>query len=140
MSQCCGASMIGSTGTLRHYNTYIHQVPIVYCPVCQHMEVHPKVKEEYEILSDYAHSDHAPDVYFNDYVEEKKLENIFEDCFDVQGTSMDDLLRSQIDHALDLVSVAKKLQDTKWEKELFQRLKVLSRRINKRMQRKSLNK
>lgn len=140
MSQCCGASMIGSMGTLRHNKTFIHQVPIVYCPVCQHMKVHPRVKEEYEILSEYAHSDHAPEVYFNDYVEEKKLESIFEDCFDVQGSSMEELLRSQIDHALDLVSVAKKLQDSKWEKELFQRLKVLSTRLNKRMHKKKLHK
>lgn len=135
MSFCCGASMIGTIGTLKNHQTYIHQVPILYCPICQSIEVHPRVKDDYEILADYAQSDYAPEIYFNDYVDVKDLEDIFMDCIDIEDNSMSVVLRSQIDHALDLVSVAKKIDDHGWEKQLYHRLKVLSERL-KRYQKK----
>lgn len=135
MSFCCGASMIGTIGTLKNHQTYIHQAPILYCPICQSIEVHPRVKDDYDILADYAQSDYAPEIYFNDYVDAKDLEDIFMDCIDIEDKSMSIVLRTQIDHALDLVSVAKNINDQEWEKQLYHRLKVLSERL-KRYQKK----
>ncbi|WP_202080352.1 hypothetical protein [Caldalkalibacillus salinus] len=131
MSFCCGASMIGTIGTLRNQYTYIHQVPILYCPICQSIEVHPKIKDDYDILADYAQSDQAPEIHFGDYVDVQDLHDLFSDCIDIEEQSMTVVLRSQIDHALDLLSVAKKLKDREWEMQLFHRLKVLSERLRR---------
>lgn len=38
------------------------------------------------------------------------------------------IVRSQIDMALDLLAVAKQIEDTKWERELKKRLAVMSQR------------
>lgn len=131
MSICCGASMLGTMGSLQHKKTYIHQVPILYCPVCQSVEVHPKVKDDYEILADYALSDQAPEIFFDDYVDLKDMSTIFADCIDVEEMPMMAILKAQIDHALDLLSVAKKLQDSEWKRDLIHRLHVLSDRLKK---------
>jgi hypothetical protein len=131
MSFCCGASMIGAFGTMKHQRSYIHDVPILYCPVCQKVEVHPSVREEYDILSDYAQSDKAPEVYFSEYVEVTDKEALFEDCIDVDASSAQDMLRSQIDNALDLLSLAKNMKDSQWQEQLYQRLKVLSKRLKR---------
>ncbi|EGL82688.1 hypothetical protein CathTA2_1774 [Caldalkalibacillus thermarum TA2.A1] len=137
MSFCCGASMTGAIGTVKYKRTLIHNVPILYCPICQSFEVHEKVRDEYEILAEYAHADHAPEVYFTDYVDVDNLESLFDQCVEING-STEEVLRAQIDHALDLLAVAKKLRDQKWQEDLLYRLKVLSGRL-RREQSKSKN-
>ncbi|MDQ0338247.1 peptide subunit release factor 1 (eRF1) [Caldalkalibacillus uzonensis] len=137
MSFCCGASMTGAIGTVKYKQTLIHDVPIVYCPICQSFAVHEKIRDEYEILAEYAHADHAPEVYLSDYIDIEKIETLFTDCIDLAGTT-EDVLREQIDHALDLLSVAKRLNDQKWQEDLMYRLKVLSDRL-RREQTKSMN-
>ncbi|MBO8172367.1 MAG: hypothetical protein H0Z33_10790 [Bacillaceae bacterium] len=129
MSFCCGASMIGAVGNLRHYKTRILDVPILYCPVCNRIEVHPAIEEEYEILAEYAHADHAPEVDFSDYIGEDTMQEIFDNCTVVDRGNMDELFRQQIDTALDLLSVAKNLEDKEWEEHLKNRLKKLSNRL-----------
>ena len=133
MGFCCGASMVGTIGTLRHYNSYIHEVPILHCPICQAIEVYWKIKEDYEILADYARSDHAPEVYFSDYVDIEDIEDLFTDCVYSDAQITPYIVRSQIDQALDLLSAAKKIEDKDWELQLNTRLKVLSERL-KRLQ------
>lgn len=131
MGYCCGGSMIGGTGTMRHYRTYIHDVPILYCPVCNRIDIHPQIVDEYEILAEYAHSDQAPEVYFNDYVNDDVLDSIFENCSSYDDGNMDELMKKQIDIALDMLSLAKQLADENWEAELKKRLKYLSQRLAK---------
>lgn len=131
MSFCCGASMIGTMGTLKHNSTYIHQVPMNYCPICHSVEVNAKVREEYDILADYAHADQAADIYFNDYVEIENIPDLFADCIDIEGKSTREILHSQIDNALDLLSFAKQIGDREWQMQLKYRLKVLSERLKR---------
>lgn len=131
MSFCCGASMIGTLGSLKHKHTFIHEVPLVYCPICQSIEVHVDVREEYEILVEYAQTDHAPEVYFGDYVDLSNLEELFAGCIDIEKVDMKHVLRSQIDNALDLLSIAKKMKDEEWTNQLYERLTILSKRLRK---------
>jgi len=128
---CCGASMVGTLGTVKHFKTFIHQVPILYCPICQTIEVYEKIKDDFDILADYAHGDQAHEVYFNDYIEYERLDELFNDCLEIDIQMNGSFLKNQIDHALDLLSVAKKLKDEEWEKDLFHRLRVLSDRLRK---------
>ncbi|AMA71937.1 hypothetical protein P4S93_12860 [Aneurinibacillus thermoaerophilus] len=129
MSFCCGASMIGALGSLRHVKTQIHNVPILYCPVCNRIDVHPEIEEEYDILSEYAQADLAPEVDFREYVTGEHVERIFENCVSIDDGNISYILRSQIDNALDLMSVAKQLDDEEWSNELKRRLNKLSKRL-----------
>ncbi|MEF3302827.1 hypothetical protein [Paenibacillus sp. GYB003] len=138
MSFCCGASMIGTKGTLRHIGTHIHNVPLLFCPVCHRVEVHYMVESEYEILAEYAHGDGAPEVDFQDYVEDKSGSGLYENCVNVESEEPADVVLNQIDMALDLLPVARLLQDDEWEAQLIKRLTALSERCNK-MRKKALS-
>ncbi|WP_028546027.1 hypothetical protein [Paenibacillus taiwanensis] len=127
MSFCCGASMIGSKGTLQHYRTRIHNVPLLLCPVCQRIEVHYLVENEYEILAEYAQTDGVEDVDFKDYVTEEDMK-LFENCVNHEDEDPLEIVRSQIDSALDLLALAKQWKDTQWEAQLKRRLALMSRR------------
>ncbi|WP_026326740.1 hypothetical protein [Paenibacillus ginsengihumi] len=138
MSFCCGASMIGTKGTLRHIRTQIHNVPLLFCPVCHRVEVHHQVENEYEILAEYAHGDGASEVDFSDYVEHGKASEMFENCVNHEEEDPLDIVRSQIDMALDLLTIAKDIGDAEWEAQLKKRLNVLSARRTKMKNRKTL--
>jgi hypothetical protein len=62
---------------------------------------------------------------------------IFENCVHIQSDDPIDLMSNQIDMALDLLQVAKALDDVEWEHQLINRLKVISQ-WRKKMQRKKL--
>ncbi|AJY73687.1 hypothetical protein [Paenibacillus beijingensis] len=136
MSFCCGASMIGTKGTLKHYRTHIHNVPILFCPVCHRIDIHYMIESEYEILAEYAHGDGASEVDFQEYVEQEG-KSMYENCVNHENEDPMDVVSSQIDMALDLLSFAKQLQDPEWEAELKKRLGVLNSRRNKLKQRRT---
>ncbi|MFD1178509.1 hypothetical protein ACFQ3W_19720 [Paenibacillus puldeungensis] len=127
MSFCCGASMLGTKGTLTHFQTQVHNVPLLFCPVCHRVEVHYKVENEYEILAEYAHGDGVSEIDFQDFVMEDD-ESIFANCVNREDEDPMVIVQSQIDMSLDLLCVAKQIGDEKWEKELKKRLAVMSRR------------
>ncbi|TNJ57162.1 hypothetical protein FE784_38660 [Paenibacillus hemerocallicola] len=131
MSFCCGASMIGTKGTLRHIGTHIHNVPLLFCPVCHRVEVHYRVESEYEILAEYAHGDGAAEVDFDDYVDHKSDAVLYDNCVNLDSEDPADVLHNQIDNALDLLAVAKQLMDEEWERQLKKRLTALNERRNK---------
>jgi hypothetical protein len=133
MSFCCGASMIGTTGTLKHIRTQIHNVPLLLCPVCHRVEVHHLVESEYEILSEYAHADEAPEVDFQEYIDTRNQAELYENCVNHENEDPMEIVRSQIDISLDLLMVAKAWGDVEWEDQLKKRLNVLSRRRIKLM-------
>ncbi|RAV20472.1 hypothetical protein [Paenibacillus contaminans] len=135
MSFCCGASMIGTKGTLKHIRTHIHNVPILLCPVCHRIEVHHLVEPEFEILAEYAHGDGASEVDFHEYADRKDGNQLFENCVNNEDQDPLDIVRNQIDMALDLMMVAKQIEDAEWEEQLKKRLHVLGRRQSKLLQR-----
>ncbi|ACS99988.1 MULTISPECIES: hypothetical protein [unclassified Paenibacillus] len=136
MSFCCGASMIGTKGTLKHMRTHIHNVPILFCPVCHRVEIHYLIENEYEILAEYAHGDGAAEVDFQDYVEQEG-KALYENCVNHENEDPMEVVLSQIDISLDLLSFAKQIGDEAWENELKTRLGMLSGRRNKLRQRRT---
>jgi len=128
MSFCCGASMIGAKGNLRHFQTRILNVPILFCPVCRRLEVHYLVENEYEIVAEYARGDGAEEVDFQEYIQELDWDRLFENCVNHEEEDPLEVLRSQIDMALDLLIIAKQLGDEEWIGQLKQRLGVMSGR------------
>lgn len=141
MGFCCGAGMIGSIGTIRHYKTLVHNVPIMFCPVCDRIEVHPAIEGEYEILIEYAQGDQAPEVDFADFVSVDNISEIFENCtMTDEAGSFSEVLKLQIDISLDLLGVAKELEDHEWREALLTRLKRLSERLKHYNRRKEMSK
>ncbi|MFD0588537.1 hypothetical protein ACFQZE_11030 [Paenibacillus sp. GCM10027627] len=136
MSFCCGASMIGTRGTLKHNRTQIHNVPIAFCPVCHGVEVHYLAQQEYDILAEYAHGDGAAEVDFEDYVDQDGAE-LLNNCVNHESEEPIDIVRSQIDNSLDLLSFAQAIDDKEWQAELKKRLIVLANRRNKLQRRRS---
>lgn len=136
MSFCCGASMIGTKGTLKHFRTHIHNVPIMFCPVCHRVDIHYLVENEYEILAEYAHGDGAAEVDFQEYVEQEG-KALLENCVNHENEDPMDVVHSQIDMALDLLSFAKQIEDTDWQLILKKRLGMLNNRRNKLRQRRT---
>ncbi|WP_274649290.1 hypothetical protein [Paenibacillus humicola] len=136
MSFCCGASMIGTSGTLKHFRTHIHNVPILFCPVCHRVEIHHQIENEYEILAEYAHGDDASEVDFKEYVDQAG-KNLFENCVNNENEDPMDVVHNQIDMALDLLSFAKQIGDAEWEAVLKKRLGVLNQRRNKLQKRRT---
>lgn len=128
MSFCCGASMLGTKGTLKHYRTQVHNVPLLFCPVCHRVEVHYLAENEYEILAEYAHGDGTTEVDFQDYVMEDE-EDIFSNVVNRESEDPLVVVQSQIDISLDLLAVAKWMGDEKWQGELKRRLAVMSQRL-----------
>jgi hypothetical protein len=56
-----------------------------------------------------------------------------------EGTNFPDLMKQQIDIALDLLVVAKDLHDDKWREALMTRLRRLSERLEKYNNRRKLS-
>lgn len=131
MSFCCGASMLGTKGTLKHIRTQIHNVPILFCPVCHRVEVHHLAINEYEILAEYAYGDGASEVDFGEYVDGKDNNELFENCVNNESEEPLEVVRNQIDMALDLLVISKQWGDVEWEQQLKKRLQILSMRRNK---------
>ena len=128
--------MIGTSGTLKHFRTHIHNVPILFCPVCHRVEIHHMIENEYEILAEYAHGDGASEVDFIEYVEQEE-KVLFENCVNNENEDPMDVVSSQIDMALDLLCFSKQISDEAWESELKKRLGVLNQRRNKLRQRRT---
>ncbi|WP_108026114.1 hypothetical protein [Melghirimyces profundicolus] len=128
MGFCCGACMVGAVGTLRQGSTLVHNVPLLYCPICHEVEVHHSVQDEFELLMEYARGDGAREVNLSEFIEGKG-EDWKETCTGFQDGEPETVLREQIDMALDLLRVARQLEDGEWESALKHRLHVLGKRL-----------
>lgn len=131
MAYCCGATMVGAIGTLRQGAVLVHNVPLLYCPVCHQVEVHQAVQEEFELMLDFAHGDGAQEINLREHIDEEMIQEWKEYCTSFQNGQPEQILREQIDMALDLMIVAKHLKDREWEDDLKKRLRVLGDRLRK---------
>ncbi|SDY16699.1 hypothetical protein [Thermoactinomyces sp. DSM 45892] len=128
MIYCCGASMIGKIGTIVRKQVSVHQVPVLYCPVCQKRHVHPAVKEQFELVVEYAIEDRVKETTLYDRIDHKMLKKWKEYSFSFEeDDNQESILREQIDLALDLLRICK--PDYDWADLLKIRLKVLSEKL-----------
>ncbi|SFX18358.1 hypothetical protein SAMN04487866_10253 [Thermoactinomyces sp. DSM 45891] len=128
MIYCCGASMIGKIGTIVRKQVSVHQVPVLYCPVCQKRHVHPAVKEQFELVVEYAIEDRVKETTLYDRIDPKMLKKWKESSFSFEeDDNQESILREQIDLALDLLRICK--PDYDWADLLKIRLKVLSEKL-----------
>lgn len=128
ISFCHGANKIGSIASIKYRRVLVHHVPILFCPVCESVEPHPKIQENLDLVITIAHHDGLSEVDFNHYIHLLNYDKIFEDISTVSNGNWDKVIQSQIDIALDLLSVAAFLKDKKWEEDLKNRLIELSKK------------
>lgn len=58
-------------------------------------------------------------------------DTIYENCVNRENEDPLEIIQRQIDTSLDLLSIAKSIEDHKWESELKRRLAVMSKRRSK---------
>lgn len=129
MAWCCGASKIGSFATIKKKEILLHNVPILYCPVCQSIEPHPKIKDNLEFVTDIAKDDGLNELDIDYYLNLKEYGNLFENCSTVNNGNKYQVIQSQIDISLDLLTTAKGINDKDWQNTLKKRLKKLSKML-----------
>ena len=95
------------------------------------MEVYPVIKDEFELVVEFARGDGAHEVYLRETIDSEILDKWKEYATSFQEDNQEAVLREQIDMALDLLSMAKWLEDRTWEDQLKHRLHVLSRRMRR---------
>src|SRR5690606_37444731 len=99
--------------------------------------VHHLIENEYEILAEYAHGDGSSEVDFAEYVDVGEDGRLYENCVNSENEDPLDVVRTQIDMALDLLIVARQLEDKAWQDQLMKRLKVLSDRRTRLRERRN---
>src|SRR3954451_14897573 len=127
MIYCCGASMIGMVGSLKQKSVKVHQVPLLFCPVCHNVEVHPAAKEQFDLVLEYALEDRVKETSLYEQVDPELMATWKESCFSFQEDDVEAVLREQIDLSLDLLLISK--PDQSLANELKNRLRVLSKRL-----------
>lgn len=137
MSFCCGASMLGTTGSLKQAGAMIHRVPLLLCPVCFRVEVHYLVAEEYEIMAAFAMDDGSVELDFEEFVSSDRINGLYENCVNTENENPMTVVNNQINMALDLVAVAHQLNDQDWLHQLHVRLQALSKRKEKLIQKRA---
>lgn len=123
--------MIGAIGSLRKHSVFVHNVPLLYCPVCHEIEVHPAIKEEFELVVQYAVEDGVKETTLREKIDPELIVEWKEYCISFQEGDLEPVLREQIDYSLDLLSATKQLGDREWGEELKNRLKVLTARLRR---------
>ena len=86
--------------------------------------------------AEFANGDGAREVDFADYVDVADQQWLYENC--VSSAEYEeplDVMRTQIDMALDLLTIARQMGHVLWQEQLKKRLKVLSERRDKLKQR-----
>ncbi len=127
MSICCGASKIGSIGKIERNNIVVHNVPILYCPVCKNKEPHPKIKNNLDFISEIAKEDGYKEIDLDYYIDGDQYGDLFEECATVKNGNEHQWIQSQIDMSLDLLSFSRQIKDIEWETILKKRLTALSK-------------
>jgi hypothetical protein len=131
MSFCCGTDMLLTIAAIRQDGTTVTNVPIVFCLICEQINVHPDVEFAFDMLLEYAVKDRAREVDLMKAVPPAIRKTLYNPENHLEYRKIDYVLQQQIDHALDLFSMAQRLEDPQWKEEILQRLTVLHQKKTK---------
>jgi hypothetical protein len=131
MSFCCGADMLLTIATIRQEGVAITNVPIVFCPVCEQLRVHPSIEFEFEMLKEFACKDRAQEVDLQAVVHPSLQQKLYDPQYHLGYGNLEQVIKEQIDCALDLYTMAHSLGNSEWQEEIVHRLKVLQNKKTK---------
>lgn len=124
MDYCCGLTMVG-----RLQNVYtegsvlIQDVPILFCPTCQHSVIAPDIELDYQMYVHHCETDGVRSGRLSDVVSDEKLLAVLEQYpEDERIRTGQRVIPEQIDTVLDLLNYAQSINDHEWGNELRNRL------------------
>lgn len=125
---CCGASKVGKISSIVNDDLLVHQVPVLYCPVCKDVEVHPDIKARVDMLTKHAKANGFSELFCQGKLDIHQYDELFENCSTVDRGDQHGVVQSQIDIALGLLTFARNIKDEVWEQEIKERLTSLSKK------------
>jgi len=130
---CCGLTMVAELRTVyTEGGSIIHDVPFLFCPTCHRSIIAPDVDFDFTMYAHYCETDGLKVASLADVVVREKLLDILHVyAHDERVKNQKRVLPEQIDAVLDLLNVAKSLNDSEWHFELTNRLTALHAEMKK---------
>ncbi len=122
---CCGLSMIAIMRSVySDGGVLIHDVPLLCCPTCHRSHLAPELELDFIMLAHHAETDGVKIASLQEAIGSEKIEQVLRTYpEDERHRSGRRVLPEQIDSLLDMINLAKSLDDQKWQSELVEQLK-----------------
>ncbi|MFD2171381.1 hypothetical protein [Tumebacillus lipolyticus] len=122
---CCGLSMIAIMRSVySDGGVLIHDVPLLCCPTCHRSHLAPELELDFIMLAHHAETDGVKVASLQEAIGSEKIEQVLHTYpEDERHRSGRRVLPEQIDSLLDMINLAKSLDDQKWQAELVEQLK-----------------
>jgi hypothetical protein len=105
----------------------IHDVPMLVCPTCHKSHVAPDIEFDYIMLAHYCETDRVRVTSMKEAVGPDKIRDVLKKYpEDDRVRTGRRVLPEQIDSLLDMINVAKTLEDQSWHQELLDQLKTFT--------------
>lgn len=125
---CCGLTMVAMMRSIySEGGVLVHDVPMLVCPTCHKSSIAPDVEFDYIMHSHNCESDRVKVTSLKDVVGYGKIDTVLKRYPDDERIrSGRRVLPEQVDTLLDMINVAKSLEDEAWHQELLDQLKTFS--------------
>lgn len=125
---CCGLTMVGMMRSMySEGGVLIHDVPMLVCPTCHKSHVAPDIEFDYIMLAHYCETDRVRVTSMKEAVGPDKIRDVLKKYpEDDRVRTGRRVLPEQIDSLLDMINVAKTLEDQSWHQELLDQLKTFT--------------
>lgn len=125
---CCGLTMVAMMRSIySEGGVLVHDVPMLVCPTCHKSHIAPDVEFDYIMHSHNCESDRVKVTSLKDVVSAGQIDTVFKRYPDDERIrSGRRVLPEQVDILLDMINVAKSLEDEAWHQELLDQLKTFS--------------
>jgi hypothetical protein len=125
---CCGLTMVGMMRSIySEGGVLIHDVPMLVCPTCHKSHVAPDIEFDYIMLAHYCETDRVRVTSLKEAVGPDKIRDVLKKYpEDDRVRTGRRVLPEQIDSLLDMINVAKTLEDQSWHQELLNQLKTFT--------------
>ncbi|MCX7568494.1 hypothetical protein OS242_00750 [Tumebacillus sp. DT12] len=125
---CCGLTMVAMMRSIySEGGVLVHDVPMLVCPTCHKSHIAPDVEFDYIMHSHNCESDRVKVTSLKDVVGYGKIDTVLKRYPDDERIrSGRRVLPEQVDTLLDMINVAKSLEDEAWHQELLDQLKTFS--------------
>ncbi|GAX91435.1 hypothetical protein EFBL_3104 [Effusibacillus lacus] len=129
MDHCCGLTMVARLQDVYSENSvFIQDVPVLYCPTCQNSFIAPEIELDYHLFAHNCATDGLRSASLADAAGDDKILGILERYpEDIRIRTSQRVVQEQIDSTLDLLNVAKHMDDKVWQQELLERLQMFIR-------------
>lgn len=132
MDLCCGMTMVSKLQSVyTEDGVLIHDVAILYCPTCQSSHIVPEIEMDYTLFAHNCETDGIKSASLSDVLGEEKLMAVLERYPEDERVSGIRVTKDQIDGYLDLLILARSIEDSQWCAEINEQLESLLQYMQK---------